>query len=97
MRTTHLFAVATLFASAATFAADTGNVDLSKQPAAKSRAEVALDTERALVAGEIQNGPLVDMYALVEPRPAQTLARQTAPSRKDADTRVAAAPTPAKK
>ncbi len=90
------FALTALIASSAAFAADTVNIDLSTQ-ATRSREAVAAETARALAAGEIKNGPLVEMLALIEPAPNRAMAQQTAPARKDADTQVAALPTTSKK
>lgn len=78
-------------------AADVNAPDLSPQAAQSSRAQVAQETERALAAGEIKNGPLVELYTLVEPQPVRLIAQQTLPARKDMDTRVAAAPANPKK
>ncbi len=96
MLTKQVFVIATLLASGAAFAADTVNIDLAS-PATGTRAAVAAETARALAAGEIKHGPLVEMYALVSPAaaPDQRLA-QRAPARKDGDTRVASAPATAK-
>jgi hypothetical protein len=90
MLTKHLFAIATLFAGSAAFAADPISVDINRPAGTLTRAEVAAEAERALAAGEIKNGPLADLYSLVEPAPARTVA-QTASVRKEADTRVASA------
>jgi hypothetical protein len=98
MRTKHLFALVALFASGASFAADTIAVDLSQGAAARSRADVAAETRRALAAGEIKNGPLAGMYDVVTPGAAtQALAQQGGPARKDVDTQVAAVQSTAKK
>lgn len=91
MLTKQVFALAALFASSAAFAADTISVDISRPAGTLSRAEVAAETERALAAGEIRNGPLADLYSLVEPAQGRALAAQTASSRSNADTRLASA------
>ncbi len=90
MLTKQVFALAALLASSATFAFEPISIDVRRPAGTLTRAEVAAETERALAAGEIKNGPLVDLYALVEPARAQT--QQTASTRKDADIRVASAP-----
>jgi hypothetical protein len=92
MLTKQIVVLAALFASSAAFAADTISIDVSRPAGTLSRAEVAAEAERALAAGEIKNGPLADLYSLVEPAaPAnQGLAKQN-PVRKDNDTRVASA------
>src|SRR4051812_16801508 len=93
-----VFAFAALVASSATFAADTISIDINRPAGSLTRAEVAAEAERALAAGEIRNGPLADLYSLVEPAaPARALAQQKAPARKDADTQVASLPTASKK
>ncbi len=97
MLTKQVFALAALIASSATFAADTISVDVSRPAGTLSRAEVAAETERALAAGEIKNGPLVDLYALVEPAQGRAPVQQMAAARKDADTRLASVPSNTRK
>jgi hypothetical protein len=92
MLTKQVFAIAALFATSAAFAADPISVDISRPAGSLTRAEVAAEAERALAAGEIKNGPLTDLYSLVEPASGRVYAQQVASARKNADTRVASAP-----
>lgn len=101
MQTKQTFAIATIavasLSAGAALAADVNAVDVSAKAGQASRTQVAQETERALAAGEIKNGPLAEFYTLVEPQPSRLIAQQTLPVRKDTDTRVAAAPVNTKK